>query len=107
MAAKKRRRGARQGKRDRAATRAAVAPYISRQIPTYCHATEEQLELVEHNADTVLEEIGIEFRDFPRALELFKDAGADIDGAACAERLFRTVPRSSLFSTRVTRIAVW
>ena len=80
MAAKKRRRGARQGKRDRASARAAVAPYITRKIPTYCHATEEQLELVEHNADTVLEEIGIEFRDFPRALELFKDAGADIDG---------------------------
>ena len=28
----------------------------------------------------MLEEIGIEFRDFPRALELFKNAGADIDG---------------------------
>jgi len=82
MAAKKRRRGSRQGKRDRASAQATVAPYISRRIPTYCHATEEQLELVEHNADTVLEEIGIEFRDFhfPRALELFKNAGADIDG---------------------------
>ena len=28
----------------------------------------------------MLEEIGVEFRDFPRALELWKDAGADIDG---------------------------
>jgi len=88
MAAKKRRRGARQGKRDRASARAAVAPYISRKIPTYCHATEEQLELVEHNADTVLEEIGIEFRDFPRALELFKDAGADIDGGQRAKAVY-------------------
>lgn len=56
------------------------APYITRQVPTYCHASVEQLELIEHNADTVLEEIGIEFRDFPRALALFKEAGADIDG---------------------------
>ena len=80
MAAKRRRRGSRQDKRNRASAGAKVAPYISRRIPTYCHATEEQLELVEHNADTVLEEIGIEFRDFPRALELFKAAGADVDG---------------------------
>jgi trimethylamine--corrinoid protein Co-methyltransferase len=41
---------------------------------------EEGLQLIETNADTVLEEIGIEFRDFPEALALFKDAGADIDG---------------------------
>ncbi len=80
MAGKKRRRGAREGKRARAANQAPVAPYIKRRIPSYCHATQEQLELIEHNADTVLEEIGIEFRDFPRALELFKQAGADIDG---------------------------
>ena len=80
MAARKRRRGSREEKRARAAKSASVAPYISRQIPTYCHATEEQLELVERNADTVLEEIGIEFRDFPRALELFKEAGAEVTG---------------------------
>ena len=79
MVAKKRRRGAREGKRARASARVSSAPYITRRIPTYCHATEEQLELVERNADTVLEEIGIEFKDFPRALELFKEAGADID----------------------------
>jgi len=81
MAARKRRRSSRDEKRARAAKSASVAPYISRQIPTYCHATDEQLELVEHNADTVLEEIGIEFRDFPRALELFKEAGAEVTGA--------------------------
>lgn len=56
------------------------AAYITRNVPTYCHATSEQLELIEYNADTVLQEIGIEFRDFPRALELFREAGADIDG---------------------------
>jgi len=77
---KKRRRGGRDDKRARATRQVSAAPYITRQVPTYCHATQEQLELIEHNADTVLEEIGIEFRDFPRALELFKEAGADIDG---------------------------
>jgi len=77
---KKRRRGGRDDKRARATRQATAAPYITRRVPTYCHASEEQLTLIEHNADTVLEEIGIEFRDFPRALELFKNAGADIDG---------------------------
>jgi trimethylamine--corrinoid protein Co-methyltransferase len=40
----------------------------------------EGLELIEHNADTVLEQVGIDFRDFPDALRLFADAGADVDG---------------------------
>jgi trimethylamine--corrinoid protein Co-methyltransferase len=40
----------------------------------------EGLELLEHNADTILEEIGIEFREDPEALQIFKDAGADVTG---------------------------
>ncbi len=39
---------------------------------------EEGLALIEKNADTVLEEVGIEFRDDAEALALWKDAGADI-----------------------------
>ena len=57
-----------------------TAAYIDRKIPYFELLGEEALELIEHNADTVLEEIGIEFKDFPEALHLFKDAGADIDG---------------------------
>jgi trimethylamine--corrinoid protein Co-methyltransferase len=38
------------------------------------------LALIEHNADTVLEEIGIEFRGDPEALEIWKQAGADVKG---------------------------
>ena len=59
---------------------AATAAYIKRNIPYFEVLNEEALELIEHNAETVLEEIGIEFNDFPRALALFKDAGADVDG---------------------------
>jgi len=40
----------------------------------------EGLELLEHNADTILQEIGIDFRDDPEALELLKGAGADVQG---------------------------
>jgi len=78
---RRRRAGGREAKRAaRARAGGTAPPYITRKVPTYCHATEEHLELIERNADTVLEEIGIEFRDFPRALELFREAGADIDG---------------------------
>ena len=82
MAEGRRRRSGRASKRAERAQGAKNqgAPYITRNIPTYCHATSEQLEIIEHNADTVLQEIGIEFRDFPRALQLFREAGADIDG---------------------------
>ena len=58
----------------------ATAAYIKRNIPYFDVLNDEALELIEHNAETVLEEIGIEFNDFPQALALFKDAGADIDG---------------------------
>ena len=58
----------------------ATAAYIKRNIPYFEVLNEEALELIEHNAETVLEEIGIEFNEFPEALALFKDAGADIDG---------------------------
>ena len=36
--------------------------------------------LIEENADVVLEEIGIDFRDDPEALALLLDAGADVKG---------------------------
>lgn len=54
-------------------------PFIERKIPYQEILNEDELSLIEKNADILLEEIGIEFRDFPRALDLFKEAGADID----------------------------
>jgi len=57
-----------------------TAAWIDRKIPYLEVLDEEGLQLIEHNADTVLEEIGVEFRDFPQALSLFREAGADIDG---------------------------
>jgi len=57
-----------------------IAAFIERKIPYFEVLDEEGLQLIEDNADTVLAEIGIEFRDFPQALALLKDAGADVDG---------------------------
>ncbi|MFQ5547177.1 MAG: trimethylamine methyltransferase family protein [Woeseia sp.] len=58
----------------------AGAAFIERRIPYYELMDEAGLELIEHNADTVLEEIGVDFRGFPEALNLFREAGADVDG---------------------------
>lgn len=41
---------------------------------------EEALALIEHNADTILEQVGVNFVDYPGALKLLADAGADVDG---------------------------
>ena len=44
-------------------------PYIERNIPYFEILNEEGLALIEKNADILLEEIGVEFRDFPKALD--------------------------------------
>ncbi len=64
----------------RTARSAAFVPYITRKIPYYEVLGKEGLELLEHNADTILEEIGIDFRDDAESLQLWKDAGADVQG---------------------------
>jgi trimethylamine--corrinoid protein Co-methyltransferase len=55
-------------------------PYIVRNIPTYDVLSEENLLKVEHAADRILAETGIEFRDDAVALDHWKRAGAKVDG---------------------------
>ena len=79
----RRRRGGgsgRDAKRARAAAGVPSQAYIKRQIPLFEILNEEGLSLIEHNADTILEEIGIDFRDDSEALQMWKDAGADVQG---------------------------
>ena len=64
----------------RTGARPAGVPYVTRRVPVYDVMSAEGLELVEHNAETILEEVGIEFRDDPEALALWRGAGADVDG---------------------------
>src|ERR1700733_636426 len=64
----------------RAARAGASIPYITRKIPYYEVLDEAGLALMENNADTILEEIGIDFRDDPEALEIWKAAAADVKG---------------------------
>jgi trimethylamine--corrinoid protein Co-methyltransferase len=78
----RRKRGAgREAKRAaRQKSTAELSAWIDRSIPYFEVLDDEALELIEHNAETVLEEIGVEFREFPQALELWREAGADVDG---------------------------
>lgn len=81
MTRRKRKSGGRSAKRfAREHVTAAAAPFIDRKIPYYELLSQEQLELIEYNADTLLEEIGVDFRDDSEALGILKDAGADVDG---------------------------
>ncbi len=71
-------REARRVSRQRSQTQA--AGFIDRKIPYYELLDDAALERIEEHADTVLEEIGIDFKEFPEALKLFAGAGADVKG---------------------------
>ncbi len=69
-------RDARRAAREHPTT--AHSPYIVRKVPCYDLLHDEALELIEHNADTILSEIGIEFHD-REALAHLREAGADVE----------------------------
>lgn len=83
---------------ERSAVSFETAKYIQRNIPNYEVLTIEALEIVERNADIILEEIGVNFPDNPDALELWRAAGASIDGdrvripKGLARELCKTAP---------------
>ncbi|HHC29561.1 MAG TPA: trimethylamine methyltransferase, partial [Rhodobacterales bacterium] len=52
----------------RTARHSGAAPAIMRAIPDLDILGEEALQIIEHNAETVLEEIGVAFVDNPAAL---------------------------------------
>ena len=72
--------------------------YIERNIPLYEFLDEATLEIIEYNADTVLEEIGVNFVDSPEALERWRSVGATIEGErvriprGLARQLCKTAP---------------
>ena len=86
-------RAARRAARAEAEARPAVVPYVTRRVPVYDVMSAEGLELIEHNAETILEEVGVEFRDDPEALALWRGAGADVGGERV--RIPRGLARSS------------
>ena len=76
-----RRSGGRAGRRAARASAAGTAPpYLTRRTPPTEILDEEGLETIEHNAETILEEVGIAFQDFGDALDRWREAGASIEG---------------------------
>lgn len=83
---------------ERTAVRIESARYIERKVPNFEILNDEALEIIEANAETVLEEIGVAFSDNPAALERWKKAGADVSGErvrlpkGLARKLIETAP---------------
>jgi len=65
---------------ERTALRIDAAPPITRAIPTFDLLPEETLAIIEANAETVLEEIGVVFAENAPALARWREAGADVRG---------------------------
>jgi trimethylamine---corrinoid protein Co-methyltransferase len=79
--APRRRTGGREGRiAARAATHIERQPFLSRKLAPFEVLDEEGLSLIEANADRILQEVGVEFRGDEAALQLLRDAGADVDG---------------------------
>jgi trimethylamine--corrinoid protein Co-methyltransferase len=75
-------------------------PFLTRTLKPFEVLDEEGLSLIEQNADTILEEVGLEFRGDPIAISLLKLAGADVDGervrfprGMCRQIVQATAPR--------------
>jgi trimethylamine---corrinoid protein Co-methyltransferase len=84
----------------RLAAHAEHVPFLTRTLAPFEVLGEEGLSLIEHNADTILEEVGLEFRGDADALRLFRDAGADVQGervrfprGLCRQIVQATAPR--------------
>jgi trimethylamine---corrinoid protein Co-methyltransferase len=64
----------------RLAAHAEHVPFLTRKLAPFEVLDEEGLSLIEDNADTILQEVGLEFRGDADALRLLRDAGADVQG---------------------------
>ena len=98
------RRGRGGGGAARRAARTAVsvetAKYIERNIPNYEVLTDEALDIIEANAEKILEDVGVNYVECPEALDRWRAAGAKIEGervriprGLCRE-LIKTAPSS-------------
>ena len=75
--------GKRRGRGERSTARgvgASYPAYIKRVMPVFNPFSDEILTIIENNAGKLLKEIGIDFRDDLEVLELWKKAGASVNG---------------------------
>ncbi len=81
----------------------AVVPtpaYITRKIPYFEFLSDEGLQKIEDQAEWIIQEIGLEFREDPVALDILREAGADVEDTrvrmpkGMARELCKTAPKS-------------
>ncbi|MDE0240297.1 MAG: trimethylamine methyltransferase family protein [bacterium] len=53
-------------------------PYIQRKVPVFDVLSQEGLEIIENNAEAIMEEVGIAIKDDPDIIAMWRDAGADV-----------------------------
>jgi trimethylamine--corrinoid protein Co-methyltransferase len=95
------RTGGRAGRRAaRLATQIERVPFLTRTLAPVEVLNDEGLSIIEENADTILQEVGLDFRGDPDALRLLRDAGADVQGervrfprGMCRQLIQATAPR--------------
>jgi trimethylamine--corrinoid protein Co-methyltransferase len=105
---RKTRRGGRASRREaRENATPPQLPFIQRNVGVYTLLDEEGLALIECNADRILQEIGMEFRDDAEVLDIFRNAGADVKGervrfetGMCRKIIQATTPASFLQHAR-------
>ncbi|HET8968744.1 MAG TPA: trimethylamine methyltransferase family protein, partial [Gaiellaceae bacterium] len=75
-------------------------PFLTRTLAPFDVLSDEGLSTLEENADTILEQVGIDFRDAPDAIALLGEAGAHVDGervrfprGMCRQLVQATAPR--------------
>jgi trimethylamine--corrinoid protein Co-methyltransferase len=91
---------------ERTAVSFETAKFIERYIPNFEILNEEALQIIEWNAETVLEEIGVNFVENEAALQRWRDAGADVRGErvhiprGLARKLCATAPSSYIQHAR-------
>jgi trimethylamine--corrinoid protein Co-methyltransferase len=105
MTAELPRRGRSGGRAARQAARLAAhvehVPYLTRTLAPFEVLDDEGLSIIEHNADTILEEVGVIVRDHPETVARFAGAGADVDGELVRfpRGLCRTIVQATTPST--------
>lgn len=83
-----------------------ASKYIERNIPLFNILTDEALEVIESNAEGILEEVGVNFVNNPAALERWRNAGADVEGErvriprGLARKLCETAPEKIIQHAR-------
>ncbi|MGZ4771008.1 MAG: trimethylamine methyltransferase family protein, partial [Ilumatobacteraceae bacterium] len=103
-----RRSGGRAGRQALRASHVVEAEtYLTRTMKPFEIVSDEGLEILEHNADTILQEVGVVIRDYPSALKVFADAGASVDGTLvrfprgmCRQIVQATAPREYIQHAR-------